>query len=184
MNLEPMTQQEIEACKQRVVNASPGPWTVNEPLDGYASLIIPASPQTPYGTRIYTYHRDIDFIAHAREDIPRLLAMIESLQRNNESANVTSAEGWINGLPQRATGSFLLTNMGWKAIVNWMNHLMKTGLSFENAQKVTDEIWVATVPESDLRLFISLQDDKMRLEDICRTTEVESALKRIGLTTK
>lgn len=89
----PLTDHELDAIEQRSAAASPGPWQSfiegrdhlggdnfirisladNEP-DMYVSRAIPGQGLTPAGDH------DLDFIAHARQDIARLIAEVKRLR--------------------------------------------------------------------------------------------------------
>ncbi|BAL77316.1 hypothetical protein [Bradyrhizobium cosmicum] len=78
--LPPLTEEDIEAIKSRRDQATPGPW----------KSFIEAREKTSGSDFIQTEGEDIyltgatgadqDFIAHARQDIPRLIAEIERLR--------------------------------------------------------------------------------------------------------
>jgi hypothetical protein len=90
----PLTDDEIDAIEGRCAVASPGPWQSfiegrdhlggdnfirigglddDEP-DMYVSRAIPGQGLTPASDH------DLDFIAHARQDVARLLAEIKRLR--------------------------------------------------------------------------------------------------------
>ena len=71
-----LTKKEIEEIKSRLEKASPGPWRVASTTDGEYILdcdefVVAA---------IFERKEDAYFVAHAREDIPRLVAEVERLQ--------------------------------------------------------------------------------------------------------
>ncbi len=70
-----MKQEQLNAIKERVAKASHGPWMVieNEFVHSISSVIAAVSKIT-----------DVDFIAHAREDVPALIEEVERLKRENE----------------------------------------------------------------------------------------------------
>jgi hypothetical protein len=96
-----MTDEELQTIENRCRSASPGPWKSfiegrdHESGDSFIMTGI-AEGDTIWdnkrGKDIYligTTHADQDFIAHARQDIPSLLAEIsrlkKELQENNRS---------------------------------------------------------------------------------------------------
>lgn len=70
-----LTKAEIEAIRERAVKASEGPWQLADTYDGPWVLDSDDDIITGTVSRI----DDADFIANAREDIPKLLAEIERL---------------------------------------------------------------------------------------------------------
>jgi predicted RNase H-like nuclease (RuvC/YqgF family) len=76
-----LTQEELEAIRKRAEAATPGPWGKEF---RYGISII-----TNYGFNVIdedggvTKYPDAEFIAHARQDVPKLLAEIERLQKEN-----------------------------------------------------------------------------------------------------
>lgn len=76
-----MMQKELDAIRERAEKATPGPWwlggnDVDGPDTGYGELRV----ATISNTARREQKANAEFIAHAREDIPRLLAEIERLQ--------------------------------------------------------------------------------------------------------
>lgn len=75
---ERLTPAQLEAIRERVEKATAGPWEYNAKIDSitaeddYGSFIIADDTETVV---------DAEFIAHAREDIPKLLAEIERLRK-------------------------------------------------------------------------------------------------------
>ena len=78
--LPPLTEEDIEAIKSRCDQATPGPWRsyieAREKFSG--SDFIQTEGEDIYLTG--ATDADQDFIAHARQDIPRLIAEIERLR--------------------------------------------------------------------------------------------------------
>ena len=65
-----LSEKEIEAIRKRAKMATEGPWQKDGAIDIHA----------PNGTEVaaaWGGYADQEFIAHAREDIPKLLAEIE-----------------------------------------------------------------------------------------------------------
>jgi hypothetical protein len=83
MPYEPLTHEELAAIAARAEAATPGPWKSE------MGNVYPDSPegevQLDYMAVAYDITRednDGPFIAHARTDIPRLLATIERLRKD------------------------------------------------------------------------------------------------------
>ncbi|WP_068792795.1 hypothetical protein [Brevibacillus laterosporus] len=82
-----MTREEIEAIRKRAEDATVGSWRFCG--DKFGDLIV-YSPEIrgfrnnggEIAVLTYGSDEDAEFIAHAREDIPKLLAEIERLQTN------------------------------------------------------------------------------------------------------
>ena len=90
-----MTDSELAAIRARCDAATPGPWwdesgTIHAPA--WAQWMPPGStchPAYTFGSNGIDCAADADFIAHAREDIPALVAEIEWLQTElDQVANV------------------------------------------------------------------------------------------------
>jgi hypothetical protein len=83
-----ITPEELTAIRKRAEKATPGPWRYI--LDDHEELVTSVDVTD---TVVETYARDeesdanIEFIAHAREDIPRLFAEIERLRTALEEVN-------------------------------------------------------------------------------------------------
>ena len=74
-----MTRPDLDAIRARCDAATPGPWTYDE--TGYVDIGVPRSRSIAIGIEVdATAKSDGDFIAHARTDIPALLAYIEELE--------------------------------------------------------------------------------------------------------
>jgi hypothetical protein len=89
---EPLTEEQLAAVRARVDAATPGPWEsfvegrdhhggdnfirIGGLVDGWPDMYVSheANPAP---------QEDLDFIAHARQDIPRLLTEIERLRASN-----------------------------------------------------------------------------------------------------
>lgn len=81
-----MTDDELNAIRQRVEAATPGPWYRDMPharVCATGRIIGRIATVTKQGTWSVTVQDDANalFIAHAREDIPALLAEVERLRR-------------------------------------------------------------------------------------------------------
>ena len=97
MSKEPMTEERLAEIMEREKSATQGPWKAGK--DDFTKNIIQAAKDR--GTIIVQRRddhnmfwnsyipiaqtfADADFIAHAREDIPALLAEVERLRAENE----------------------------------------------------------------------------------------------------
>lgn len=73
-----MTQTELEAIKARAAAATPGPWE----FDGKGD-IVPDGDKSDFVAMIHYSAEDAEFIAHARADVPALVAEVERLRAEN-----------------------------------------------------------------------------------------------------
>ncbi len=78
-----MNELELTAIKQRVEAATPGPWPLVKKGNSVPSLAI----EGICGVMSYSRPANAEFIAHAREDVPALLAEVERLQTRNRTLN-------------------------------------------------------------------------------------------------
>ena len=92
----PLTTEEVAAIRARCAAATPGPWRAY--IEGRdhtsGSSFIMTGEGEVRGDDIElsgTTLADQDFIAHARQDIPRLLAEIQRLQNLGQQASSTPA---------------------------------------------------------------------------------------------
>ncbi|HEY9471822.1 MAG TPA: hypothetical protein VIQ76_19615 [Propionibacteriaceae bacterium] len=91
-----MTDDELDEIERRVTLATPGPWEANlETRSGIGGAsFIDLNPGGDQDAELYfTYapvvrvspdrrlDADLDFVAHARNDVPRLVAEIRRLRR-------------------------------------------------------------------------------------------------------
>lgn len=81
-----MTEDELTAIEQRANAATPGPWTTTNVYDGMAGvddangrLIVFFGPDSKTG-EFYHDWPEAEFIAHARTDIPALIAEVRRLR--------------------------------------------------------------------------------------------------------
>lgn len=87
---EPITESELDQIAARCEATSPGPWkSYIEGRDHESgdNFIMIGEGDTR-GDDLYIYqgtHADQDFIANARQDIPRLIAEIRRLRKNSYS---------------------------------------------------------------------------------------------------
>lgn len=75
-----ITKKEIEEIKSRLEKALPGPWRVASTTDG--EYILDCDDWVV--AAIFERKEDAYFVAHAREDIPRLVAEVERLYNRNQ----------------------------------------------------------------------------------------------------
>ena len=86
-----MNRPNIEAIRKRCGFVSKGPWkTSKEGLEFSAPLVILGENDMFIGEIMYW--DDAEFIAHARTDIPALLAYIEKLEAENRSIFLVHVE--------------------------------------------------------------------------------------------
>jgi hypothetical protein len=71
-----LTQEQLEAIRQRAENATPGPWEIATTTDG--AYVLDTDDMIIAATIERT--EDATFIAHARTDIPALLDHIAELE--------------------------------------------------------------------------------------------------------
>ncbi|MGN7387780.1 hypothetical protein [Sporosarcina sp. SAFN-015] len=81
--MKPLTTQDLEAIRKRAEAATVGPWKYND-QHGYLAPVTPQREICAITNEITRYY-DAEFIAHAREDIPALLAEVERLRDEIES---------------------------------------------------------------------------------------------------
>lgn len=70
-----MDQERLNAIKERVAKAAPGPWQYDEEERG-----IWNKDGFNYLGAVTLSHNDAEFIAHTREDVPALVAEVEHLK--------------------------------------------------------------------------------------------------------
>jgi hypothetical protein len=85
-----MTERELETIRARERAAAPGPWRVSRVANVYPSTVgdgrsHPAvrglrAPRRVYERAWQQVEADMEFMAAAREDVPRLLAEVERLR--------------------------------------------------------------------------------------------------------
>ena len=111
-----MTREQLDAIRARVEAATPGPWLTDSCLDVYTEQVREIDPDIGielYKT-VYSHHtagpegtqpwHDTHFMAHAREDVPALLAEVERLRDAHAMAVQVSGElcekcGWAMRFP-------------------------------------------------------------------------------------
>lgn len=81
-----MTPEQLQAIKERVEKATVGPWRLDLwdglLISGFTKRVVLKGGQ---GKAIKAASEDINFIAHAREDVPVLVAEVERLQQEKEA---------------------------------------------------------------------------------------------------
>lgn len=79
---EPMTQEQLDAIQEREAKATTGPWGVDGPAQCGPEDSLSVYPVKGGGALAYMQPLwdDAQFIAHAREDIPALLAEVDRLR--------------------------------------------------------------------------------------------------------
>lgn len=93
--MTPLTAEELAAIKLRAEKATEGQWSVvsrgsaSDVVLGIESSCGESIVETDCG--IYPpFLQDAEFIAHARQDIPRMLATIEALEEDNHRFRVVA----------------------------------------------------------------------------------------------
>lgn len=94
LTTEVLTQEQLEAIRKRAEAAFNGPWHLEERWSGLTSVVgrYPFEIDGTFGVADCLRNQDAEFIAHAREDIPALLAEVERLQDVIERAYKQSGE--------------------------------------------------------------------------------------------
>ena len=95
-----MTKQEIDAIRARCEAAAPGPWK-HHYGDDYAVVMFPGEGTSNASVRVAedewddSFSGNAKFIAHAREDIPRLLAEVRVLRQELFEARQSLDDGTL-----------------------------------------------------------------------------------------
>ena len=99
-----MTEKELQEIKERCEKATPGPWkALNIPYNGYDDPEIVTKDgtyicQTTYDMQSQSEKHNVDenteFIAHARKNIPKLIAEIERLQALKQIGTCRGCKWW------------------------------------------------------------------------------------------
>jgi hypothetical protein len=81
-----LTQKQLEAIRQRVEKATPGPWKYSEGVGSYPATILSEKGEVvAAGDEYYGMtENDANFIAHARTDIPALLDHIAEVETERD----------------------------------------------------------------------------------------------------
>lgn len=83
-----ITDKELEEIEFRAISAQPGPWKAfieDRDHESGSSFIMTGEERKNRGEDIYLLgatDADYDFIANARQDIPRLIREIRELRKN------------------------------------------------------------------------------------------------------
>ena len=79
---EPMTQERLDAIQAREAKATAGPWAIDGPAQCGPGDTLTVYPVEDGGALAYVQPswEDAEFIAHARQDVPALLAEVERLR--------------------------------------------------------------------------------------------------------
>lgn len=94
-----LTQTELEAIKERVEAATEGPWEALKACFGSVGHEVHGDEYVIAGT---FYEQNAEFIAAARQDVPKLLADIERLQENLRSVAALSTCSTTRDFAKRA----------------------------------------------------------------------------------
>lgn len=96
-----MKQEQLNVIKERVENATPGPWESEETAEGHVDIFNPNEDYAVCQTGNETYdclnEGDTEFIKHSITDVPVLVAEVERLQKALEKVMEVEApimEGW------------------------------------------------------------------------------------------
>jgi hypothetical protein len=96
MTDERITDSELDAMGARAEAATPGPWETIHKYDGglYSDHVVSPdrrcianiNAHPNFGGKPYKAKEIAEFIAHSREDIPRLIAEVRRLREENKRA--------------------------------------------------------------------------------------------------
>ena len=113
-----LTNEELTQIKERAEKASKGPWDVDVPVDyctncknGY-EIVQSELFLAPIVAEL-RIREDAEFIAHAREDVPKLVAEIEALRMENQRYRKALEE--IRNYGTFELNNALKTDYGWIA---------------------------------------------------------------------
>ncbi|WP_025114402.1 hypothetical protein [Lysinibacillus fusiformis] len=80
-----MNQEQLNAIKERVAKATPGPWESEETTEGHIDIFNPNEDYAICQTGNETYDclndGDPEFIKHSITDVPALVAEVERLHK-------------------------------------------------------------------------------------------------------
>ena len=134
MKHEPMTQERLDAIRGRVDAAERGPWEVENGGDNETSTFI-EGPEGSVLVRnwrgsgylseeyVWVEKPNAEFIAHAREDIPALLAEVQRL-RHFESImswryGDTTDGRTRDAMVEKAARTLYLREISWSSEAKW-----------------------------------------------------------------
>lgn len=83
-----MEKRELDAVRQRIETATEGPWDTAKLASGWHVMYDGYIVAEIYRNEV----ENAEFIAHAREDIPKLLAEIDRLNAELQNARTTVTE--------------------------------------------------------------------------------------------
>lgn len=110
-----MNQEQLNAIKERVAKATPGPWESEETTEGHIDIFNPNQDYAICQTGNETYDclndGDTEFIKHAITDVPALISEVERLRK----ALQTIAEHNIFTTPQIDIKDFARQALGGEA---------------------------------------------------------------------
>lgn len=149
-----MNKEQLDAIKGRVANATPGEWIIDNSSDDrpYITDIWFDGEENGhveihrYGASAESY--DAEFIAHARQDVPTLIAEVERLQKalKNTDADLYVYKDLYNEMTDKNIEliKFLQARItkGWgqKAVDLAMIHIQEQEKDIERLQKQYDAL--------------------------------------------
>lgn len=83
-----MNEKELQAISERAEAATPGPWENIRTIGGCNALISSRFAIAEMGRKYPgNRHADVEFLAHARADVPALVAEVRKLRAQVETAH-------------------------------------------------------------------------------------------------
>ena len=101
----PLPPERIEEIERRVNAATPGPWTQATDEGGPDCYVLSLGPEKELLIECLDGPHDAEFVAHARTDVPALLAEVERQAGEIEMLKVAIHEGrekWTRALNGKA----------------------------------------------------------------------------------
>jgi len=133
-----INQEQLNAIKERVANATPGPWLVEE--SRYEGRFNAASADENYDLPACLMGiEDTDFLTHAREDVPALVAEVERLNKELNKLNIKSMDLVVDKANERSQKREYIKTLH---LVNEENKRLREALKFY----ANDELY----PDEDL----------------------------------
>lgn len=83
-----MTTEELQAIRELVNKATPGPWTVGATTDG----VVPYYVYGVTSRNAHLFKEDAEFITWCREGVPKLLDEVERLREALKQ--ISALKGW------------------------------------------------------------------------------------------